>query len=60
MLNGKPQWQREAPQWQIYGQVADAAGLEWAGAPKFPFHEFPHVQMINWRMYIHNPTSVST
>ncbi len=51
MNNGKPCWDSADPHWQLYGSIAENSGLEWAGAPSFPFREFPHCQMPNWRLY---------
>jgi peptidoglycan L-alanyl-D-glutamate endopeptidase CwlK len=49
IVNGKPDWDGVHPIWQQIGALGVAAGLEWAGAPDFPFHEWAHFQMANWR-----------
>ena len=49
LLNGKPQWAATSPLWQRYGELAVAAGCEWAGNWKGSMREFPHVQMARWR-----------
>lgn len=49
LIHGKPDWDGEDPIWQRIGQLGIAAGLEWAGAPDFPFHELAHFQHPTWR-----------
>jgi peptidoglycan LD-endopeptidase CwlK len=49
MVNGKPDWNGKDPVWQQIGQIGQAAGLQWAGAPGFPFPEEPHFQHPQWR-----------
>jgi peptidoglycan LD-endopeptidase CwlK len=49
MVNGKPDWEGTDPVWQRVGALGEAAGLEWAGAPGFPFHEMPHFEHPTWR-----------
>ena len=49
MVNGKPDWMGSDPVWQQIGVLGEQAGLEWAGAPGFPFHEMPHFQHPQWR-----------
>lgn len=49
LVNGKPDWEGADPIWQQIGRLGQAAGLEWAGAPDYPFHELAHFQMPNWR-----------
>lgn len=49
IIDGKPDWQGSDPVWQQIGALGEAAGLEWAGAPGFPFHELPHFQYPSWR-----------
>ena len=54
LYHGKPAWKttgEELKLWNLYGELAEAAGLEWAGRWT-RFREFPHVQMKNWRDYI--------
>jgi peptidoglycan LD-endopeptidase CwlK len=46
---GKPDWNGADPVWKQAGALGQAAGLEWAGAPGFPFPEEPHFQLPNWR-----------
>ena len=47
MRNGKPVWGTSDPvdmaMWQKYGELAEMAGLEWAGH-WMTFKEFPHCQ----------------
>jgi peptidoglycan LD-endopeptidase CwlK len=49
MVNGKPDWNGHDPVWLTLGSLGQAAGLQWAGAPGFPFPEEPHFQHPNWR-----------
>ena len=49
IVAGKCVWNTADPAWRTLGALGQAAGLDWAGAPGFPFHEFPHFQMPNWR-----------
>jgi peptidoglycan LD-endopeptidase CwlK len=49
IVNGKPDWVGTHPVWNQLGQLGEAAGLEWAGAPSYPFHELAHFQLPNWR-----------
>jgi peptidoglycan L-alanyl-D-glutamate endopeptidase CwlK len=49
IINGKPDWRGADLVWQQVGALGQAAGLEWAGAPGFPFPEEPHFQLPNWR-----------
>jgi len=49
MVNGKPDWRGGDPVWKQIGQLGEAAGLQWAGAPGFPFPEEPHFQHPTWR-----------
>lgn len=48
MTHGKPMWDKESPLWQVYGELANRAGLEWAGDWK-GFVEFPHCQEGRWQ-----------
>lgn len=50
LIHGRIAWE-DHEHWQIYGRIAQEVGLEWAGAPEYPFHEQPHIQMPNWRVY---------
>lgn len=56
MAAGKPQWSATHPHWQIAGELAERAGLEWAGRWK-RFREYPHVEMPVWRSYLEPPQS---
>lgn len=47
MVAGKPAWD-DHEVWQVYGRVAEAVGLEWAGT-WIRFKEMPHVQHPEWR-----------
>lgn len=49
MVNGKPDWNGHDPVWMQLGELGQAAGLEWAGEPGFPFQEEPHFQHPTWR-----------
>lgn len=49
VLGGKLDWTGDDPAWKQAGALGQAAGLEWAGAPGFPFHEDPHFEHPNWR-----------
>jgi len=48
MIAGKPMWGEGHPSWKVYGNVAAAVGLEWAGT-WVSFREYPHVQYPNWK-----------
>lgn len=52
IVNGKPDWIGEHPVWQQLGKLGQDSGLEWAGAPSFPFHELAHFQLPNWRILV--------
>jgi len=58
MVAGKPAWNDDAPAWQHYGEMAQLAGLTWAGA-WLRFKEYPHVQMpdMHWRELITQATA---
>jgi peptidoglycan L-alanyl-D-glutamate endopeptidase CwlK len=49
MVNGKPDWEGSHPVWQTVGEIGERCGLQWAGAPGFPYKEDPHFQHQNWR-----------
>lgn len=49
LVNGKPDWNGHDPVWFTLGQLGQDAGLQWAGAPGFPFPEEPHFQHPDWR-----------
>lgn len=49
LINGKPDWNGDDPCWQILGQIGQARGLEWFGAPGSPYKEDPHFQHPGWR-----------
>lgn len=49
IINGKPDWNGKDPVWAQIGAIGQAAGLEWAGEPGFPFPEEPHFQHPQWR-----------
>jgi peptidoglycan LD-endopeptidase CwlK len=49
MINGKPDWDGGHPIWESVGKLGQSAGLEWAGAPSYPFHELAHFQLPNWK-----------
>ena len=53
MRDGKACWSADDPMWQIYGECAVKAGLEWAGNWT-KFTEFPHCQEPgkDWRKLI--------
>ena len=48
-VNGKPDWNGHDAVWQQIGNLGQAAGLEWFGAPGSPYVEMPHFQLPNWR-----------
>jgi peptidoglycan LD-endopeptidase CwlK len=52
MVNGKPDWNGGDPVWKQIGALGQAAGLEWAGEPGFPFPEEPHFQLPDWRAHM--------
>jgi len=49
IVSGKPDWSGTSAVWQQVGSLGVAAGLEWAGSPGFPFVEYAHFQVPNWR-----------
>ena len=49
IVNGKPDWSGTSTTWQQVGQIGVTAGLDWAGTPGFPFVEYAHFQLPNWR-----------
>ena len=49
IINGKADWDGSHPVWDQIGAIGQACGLDWAGAPGFPFHELAHFQAPNWR-----------
>lgn len=51
LIHGRIAWD-DHPHWALYGKVAMDCGLEWAGAPSYPFKEMPHVQLADWKSYI--------
>jgi peptidoglycan L-alanyl-D-glutamate endopeptidase CwlK len=53
IVNGKPDWSGVGPIWEELGNLGRARGLEWAGAPDFPFHEEAHFQVPGWRDLVH-------
>lgn len=55
LVAGKPQWSAKHPHWFVAGELAEKAGLEWAGRWAGRKREFPHVQMPLWREFINGP-----
>lgn len=49
MVNGKPDWNGSDPIWEQVGQLGEAAGLIWLGAPGSSFPEKPHFEHPQWR-----------
>ena len=49
IINGKPDWDGNHPIWNRMGELAQAQGLVWLGAPGSPFPEKPHFQHPDWR-----------
>lgn len=49
IVNGKPDWMGTHPIWEQVGKLGQDAGLEWAGAPSYPFQELAHFQYPNWK-----------
>lgn len=45
LVNGKAQWKKTHPAWQTLGKIGMGLGLNWYGAPKSKFEEFPHFQL---------------
>lgn len=52
VVNGKPDWNGGDAVWQQIGNLGQARGLEWYGAPDAVFKELPHFQVPNWRSLI--------
>jgi peptidoglycan LD-endopeptidase CwlK len=56
LIGGKPLWEFDTnnlhPVWVKVGELGQAAGLEWFGAPGSPYFEGCHFQMPNWRELI--------
>ena len=48
MIHGKPIWDVKSPLWQVYGDIAERAGLSWSGNWK-GFKEYPHCQDGRWQ-----------
>lgn len=49
MVNGKPDWNGADPVWEQLGELGEAAGLTWLGAPGSRFPEKPHLEHPDWR-----------
>jgi peptidoglycan L-alanyl-D-glutamate endopeptidase CwlK len=49
MVNGKPDWNGKDPVWAQIGELGQAAGLTWLGAPGSTFPEEPHLEHPDWR-----------
>lgn len=49
MVNGKPDWNGKDPVWEKVGELGQAAGLTWLGAPGSKFPEEPHLEHSDWR-----------
>ncbi|MDX9789050.1 MAG: M15 family metallopeptidase [Desulfobacterales bacterium] len=50
MVGGKIDWSMRRPDlWKIYGEVAVAEGLEWAGNWPGSKVEYPHCQLAQWK-----------
>lgn len=58
LVGGKPVWLLSDPLYQLYGQISEEEGLEWAGNWK-TFREGPHSQTagFDWRSAILSSTS---
>lgn len=52
MVDGKPDWNGTHPIWDTIGELGEAAGLTWLGAPDSKFPEKPHLEHPNWRNLI--------
>lgn len=52
IINGKPDWIGAHPVWQQIGKIGQDVGLEWAGAPSYPFHELAHFQLPGWKDHV--------
>lgn len=50
IVNGKLDWSGTSAVWKQVGALGVATGLEWAGTPGFPFVEYAHFQVPNWRV----------
>lgn len=49
MVNGKPDWNGLDPIWKQIGELGEAAGLTWLGAPDSTFPEKPHFELPDWK-----------
>jgi peptidoglycan L-alanyl-D-glutamate endopeptidase CwlK len=49
MVNGKPDWSGTDAIWQEIGNLGQARGLTWLGAPDSPFREMPHFEVPTWK-----------
>lgn len=57
LIQGRIAWDDHA-HWQIYGEIAESIGLEWAGS-WVHMPEFPHIQLPKWRSYVHPATQTA-
>ena len=51
ICNGKCVWNIHDPAWQKIGQIGQAHGLRWYGAPGAKFPETPHFELPHWEAY---------
>lgn len=51
VVDGKLQWDENAVEWEIYGNICAEVGLEWAGTWSLSRREYPHAQELGivWR-----------
>lgn len=49
MVNGKPDWNGSDPIWGTVGDLGQAHGLTWLGAPGSKFVEEAHFELTGWR-----------
>jgi len=50
IVDGKPDWSGTDGVWKQVGELGQAAGLDWLGAPGSPFLEYAHFQLPNWKV----------
>lgn len=48
IVNGKPDWNGQDPIWETVGELGQAAGLTWLGAPDSKFREQAHFELPDW------------
>lgn len=50
IVDGKAEWSEKNPIWKKIGEIGQAAGMQWYGAPGSPFPEVGHFQHPEWKL----------